>query len=337
MTDGLRVWLLSDGVPGHLNQARGLAYWMAKQRPLNVEEVSLRLRARTLSRRVLPMLIKRSMDPLRALEWAYNADYPEDAPDLIISAGGNTAFANVLLKRRFGVPNVFIGSGRRLDGNTFAAHLTLESTGGHSNIRMTLSPSTVDAFQIVEAGRSWRKTVVPLDQRLFCMVCGGNGAGIRYGVKDWIRLGHWMSRMASELGIRWLVSTSRRTTPRGESALREAIAPAALAYAVWWHQDPEPIFHQLLGAADCNFVTHDSMSMINECISAERPLVVVEGGLGRPDTRYENVLKKFSELGFCRRMQVDAEFQGTPRLSAPASQFHQALAREVLGALSIND
>ena len=79
MTDGLRVWLLSDGVPGHLNQARGLAYWMAKHEPLHVVEVPLRLRARTLSRRILPVWIKRSMDPLRALEWAYDVGYPADA------------------------------------------------------------------------------------------------------------------------------------------------------------------------------------------------------------------------------------------------------------------
>ena len=335
MTDGLRVWLLSDGVPGHLNQARGLAYWMAKHRSLHVEEVSLRLRARALSRRMLPVWIKRSMDPLRALEWAYDVDYPADAPELIVSAGGNTAFANVLLNRRFGVPNVFIGSGRRLDGDSFAAHLTLESTGTPTNIPMTLSPSNVDAREIVEAGKNWREIAVSWDRPLFCMACGGNGAGVRYGVKDWIRLGNWMSRMASKLGIQWLISTSRRTTSTGESALREAIAPTALAYAVWWHQHPEPIFHELLGAADCNFVTHDSMSMINECISAERPLVVVEGGRGRPDRRYENVLEKFTQLGFCRRVHVDTEFGGVPTLSAPASEYHHALAREVLGKLSI--
>jgi mitochondrial fission protein ELM1 len=109
-----------------------------------------------------------------------------------------------------------------------------------------------------------------------------------------------------------------------------------LAYAVWWHQKPEPIFHKLLGAADCNFVTHDSMSMINECISAERPLVVLEVGRGRPDMRYNNVLEKFTRLGFCRRLQVDAEFDRVPKMFAPAREYHNALVKEILGRLSIS-
>ena len=336
MTDALQVWLLSDGVPGHVNQARGLMYWMAKRRALKVDEVPLRLRAGILSRQILPVWIGRSMDPLRALDWAYALDYPTGPPDLIVSAGGNTAFANVLLQRRFGVPNIFIGSGRRLGGDIFSAHLTLEPTGGRTNVVMTLSPSNVDALEVAEAGRSWRQKAVSWDKRLFCLACGGNGAGIRYRVQDWTSLGIWMTRIASELDIRWLVSTSRRTTSTGESALRSAIAPHALAYAVWWHQKPEPIFHKLLGAADCNFVTHDSMSMINECISAERPLVVLEVGRGRPDMRYNNVLDKFTQLGFCRRLQVDAEFDRVPKLSAPARQYHNALVKEILGRLSIS-
>ena len=308
---------------------------MAKQRALEVEEVTVRLRAGMVSRQILTVWIERSMDPAHALNWAYAIDYPDETPDLIVSAGGNTAFANVLLQRCFGVPNVFIGSGRRLGGNVFSAHLTLEPTGDSTNVVMTLSPSNIDALAVAEAGRTWRQEAISSNRPLFCMACGGNGAGVRYRVRDWTRLGVWMSRIASELDIRWLVSTSRRTTSTGEAALRAAIADNALAYAVWWHRSPEPIFHKLLGAADCNFVTHDSMSMINECISAERPLVVVEGGHGRPDTRYTNILNKFTQLGFCLRVQVDAAFDGVPNTSTPANDHHNALAKEVLRRISI--
>ena len=336
MTGALQVWLLSDGVPGHVNQARGLMYWMAKHQALKVKEIPLRLRAGVISRQILPVWTRRSRDPLRALDWAYAIDYPTDRPDLIVSAGGNTAFANVLLQRRFEIPNIFIGSGRRLGGDVFSAHLTLEPTGGGTNVVMTLSPSNVDALEVAEAGRSWRQESVSWDKQLFCLACGGNGAGVRYRVQDWTSLGVWMTRIASELDIRWLVSTSRRTTSAGEFALRAAIAPTALEYAVWWHQNPEPIFHKLLGAADCNFVTHDSMSMINECISTERPLVVIESGRGGPDIRFNNVLEKFTRLGFCRRLQVGADFDRVPRLSAPASDYHNSQVKEILGMLSIS-
>ncbi|MEC9252504.1 MAG: nucleoside-diphosphate sugar epimerase, partial [Pseudomonadota bacterium] len=92
MTGALQVWLLSDGVPGHVNQARGLMYWMAKHQALKVIEIPLRLRAGVISRQILPVWTRRSRDPLRALNWAYAIDYPTDRPDLIVSAGGNTAF-----------------------------------------------------------------------------------------------------------------------------------------------------------------------------------------------------------------------------------------------------
>ncbi|MEC8834455.1 MAG: hypothetical protein VYC07_07135, partial [Pseudomonadota bacterium] len=60
------------------------------------------------------------------------------------------------------------------------------------------------------------------------------------------------------------------------------------------------------------------------------------GGRGGPDTRYTNVLNKFTQLGFCVRIQVDAGLEGVPEMSVPARDYHNALAEDVLRRLSIS-
>ena len=331
----LNVLVVSDGLPGHLNQSRGLVEWLGTRFAVQTEELEVRLRARAMARRVLPPLVE-TLPAMATLRSFY--DLPAltgTAPDVIVSAGGNTSFANVLLARHFCVPNVFIGSRRRLAPNAFAAHLTLEPTGEAGNVVTAVAPSPISPQAIAESAAEFRARHDLADGKFWLMACGGTGAGKTYSADDWTKLAHWMNDAAATHDVRWLLSTSRRTGAAGEEALAAALNPERLAYAVWWQRREERILGTLMGAAERLFVTVDSMSMISECIGAQKPLAVVDAGAGAPVPLLAEALDRCSRLGLCRRISVADRLDAVPDQLASAANLREATIDQLLECLRL--
>ena len=326
----LNALVLSDGLPGHVNQSRGLVRWMGERFEVNATEVSIALRAKPVAR-WLAAAFANGDGGLRAFRAFYRGELPDAAPDLIISAGGNTASANVLLARHWRCANVFLGSRRRVDARGFTAHMTLEPTGEANNIVMNIAPSPLLPAGIAAAGQRFAAERDLSGETLWLMACGGNGAGIAYRAADWRRLGAWMNDIAARYRIRWLVSTSRRTGAAAEAALRDALAPASVAYAVWWHTRPERLLGAMMGAAERLFVTADSMAMICECIASGKAVTLVTGGRGQPNQRYRDALAKFERLGACQAASIDAPYELRP-LTPPPPETLMAPALDELAA-----
>ena len=91
----------------------------------------------------------------------------------------------------------------------------------------------------------------------------------------------WARKLARREGIRWLVTTSRRTGKEVEAKLRGLLPPEVVADAVWWCHLPEKKFPAYLGAAEVIWVTQDSVSMVTEAVAAGKPVVVIAMA-GRP-------------------------------------------------------
>ena len=296
----LKVMILSDDLPGHVNQSRGLTRWLSTRIGVDVSEYIVKLKARATAR-VLVRFQLNSKAPRRVFERYHSADPLDELerPDVIVSAGGNTSFANVLLSRYFDVPNVFIGSRRHIPPEAFSAHITLEPTGAQSNIVVHVAPSVVDPAELPAKAEAFRAThpIQPGDH--WVLAAGGDGAGIAYQDADWRRLGEWINRTAREHGIRWLLSTSRRTGTSAEAALRETIDQEVIGYAVWWSDNPERVLLGMFGCATRLFVTTDSMSMISECIATERPVTLVRCGSGKHGDRYQAALDRYVGSTLC--------------------------------------
>ena len=312
----LAALIVSDGLPGHVGQSRGLVRWLGERFAVRSSELGIGLRAKPISRRALPIFVNRGTDSLAAYRIFHRGDAPTQAPDLVISTGGNTACANVLLARHWRRPNIFLGSKRHVASRCFTAHLTLEPTGEPSNIVMDVAPSPLSAEDVATKGRRFVAENSLAGERLWLMACGGDGAGKAYRPAHWRALGAWMNDIAQRYDVRWLLSTSRRTGANGERALRAALEPRTLAYCVWWHEREERILGELMGAAERLFVTVDSMSMICECIAVGKNLVLVHAGQGQPDQRYRNALAKYERLGTCKNASVDTPYQAS-NLSLP--------------------
>ncbi|MFQ5644228.1 MAG: hypothetical protein ACE5FQ_11105, partial [Thiogranum sp.] len=147
----LRVWVLSDGQPGHYNLSRGVLDALRRLRPVQEFRVNTRLRI-GLGRNILRLILNRVRAPLsyNLLKLFYAIDeLPEQDCDLIVSAGGKTSFANAWLARLKQVPNVFTGSLRRLSPGHFSAVLTLESPDDSPvYLSLELPPSALDAGRL---------------------------------------------------------------------------------------------------------------------------------------------------------------------------------------------
>nr|VFJ42258.1 MAG: hypothetical protein BECKFW1821A_GA0114235_100115 [Candidatus Kentron sp. FW] len=335
MHSELKVWLLSDGVPGHVNQAYGLVQWMSERYRMSCLEIPVHIRARYLSRSWMPFLLRRGRRGARVVIWAHRQGIPrplpfatphdqvvahqsgappiEDLPandvDLILSAGGNTSFMNAALASWRGCDNIFIGSRRRLDSDMFTAHLTLEPAGPvdkGSNIVMELVPTLIDPARLRQQALSAREESGVTEGRpVYVLIVGGDGAGFRYEKDDWLRFARMMKGCRDQDGAQWLVTTSRRTGRENDAFIKEILGATlpqgAVLEQVIWSDAPRKVMQRYLSTADRIFVTADSMSMITECISTEKPVILLYPKHSAPNERYRAAIDKFIGLGFCSR------------------------------------
>ena len=315
----LKVWLLSDGLPGHVNQARGLMNYLGDEYILEVIEVSAVLRWKAI-RPVLRCLVHlvttgslpardqvgfRDRCLIRLLSAAYAPlTLPKEAPDLIVSAGGNTAFLNIALARSFRSHNLFMGSLRSLASEQFTAVLTLDPVSGandappNNNIIMPILPSATrrsensDAAQLLRADHSATK--------LWSILIGGDGVGYRYREEDWLALALALNLLGERLQVRWLLSTSRRTGKVAEAILKRTLLPEYLADANWYLESPDNPTGAYQHAAEYVFCTADSMSMLHETIDQVARVIALTPLEARPPARYMDKLHRLYDAGFMR-------------------------------------
>lgn len=323
----LNILLLSDSLPGHVNQSRGLINWLSRRYSCIVSELDISLRLRPLARIMLPHLLHESRFGAAITPYFYRKGSPlPQAPDLIVSAGGNTSFLNVALACHWQVPNVFLGSKRRLRSDDFAAHLTLEPTGEPHNIVMMLAPTLIDPQQLESKGDEFRLSLgLAADEKLNMLAIGGDGAGYHYDDKSVQDLAQMMAREHQRSGRRWLLTTSRRTGKALEQQLKQTVPSGLLADSVWWSEEPRKVMAAYMGAAEQLFITADSMSMIAEAIASTRPTVILQPEGARPEARYQDALQRYERCGLCRLAVL-----GHPFDSAPVSSGAIARAREAL-------
>lgn len=310
----LRVLILSDGVPGHVSQARGLVHWLSRHHELVCSEQRVALRGRSVARILLPYVVRLGgLGAATGMALYRRGSIENTRPDLIISAGGNTSFLNVALARKWSVPNVFLGSGRRLHSDDFAAHLTLEPTGEPHNIVMELVPTVTSLDEQREGGRALRNSL-QIDHRepLYSLVVGGDGAGVDYDAAAWRGIGKLVEGLSKRDNCRWLVTTSRRTGSAGEKQLKNALPASLVADAVWWSDKPRRVMSSYLGAADAVFVTSDSMTMVGEAIASQKPTIVLEQANATPSERHLQALQRFQAAGYCALHRLGSEIPDLP-------------------------
>lgn len=289
------VWVISDDIPGHFNQSKGILLALEQLYELKVEWISVKLKSGAF-RSILSLLLNHFSPAISLFPLFYKGQLPAGQnPDIVVGAGGRTSFAVAWLGQYFKAKNIFSGSLRHLKASLFTAVLILEQSKQPEVITMPVSPMPVNQQRLQQAAQAWRNDHPVMQQPLWAILIGGDGAGAVYQDSDWLTLAQQLNSLAETQHIRWLISTSRRTGAQAEQLLQQAVDSQYIADAVWWSTEPRPVMTTFLGLAEKVVCTVDSMSMIMESISAMRPVFVIKPDPFKPDQQYANAIQQLQQ------------------------------------------
>ena len=305
------VWIVSEGSPGHVSQSVGLAEALAKQMPIRFERIECRPRLNGAARSLVRAWMGHGG---RALpEWVLQRWLRLDLsattapkPDLILSSGGKSVFAARTLAARSGAPYVFLGERKPYPSEWFHTVFTPSAReSGVNDVQIEMIPTQVTKEGVEKAAAAWAGRPTG---RLWAMVIGGASVSHHYTDADWDSLAVGMNKLAPREGIRWLVTTSRRTGAAAEARLRAGLDPAAVAYAVWWAEKPEKKMQAFLGSAERVVVAQDSVTMVTEAVAGARPVIVVQPEKVKfPDGSFLPLyFAQMEKSGRILRMRMDA-------------------------------
>lgn len=328
----LKLWLLTDGAPGHWSQSQGIADALAQEHEIEILRVTLKVRSslwKRLGRLCLPWI----RDPDFWLARVYGLEQPVGQPDLIISSGANTLLANALLARQRQAPNIYSGTLKGYDANAYRVIFTVVGLGVPNNCVLPLPPVPAEIFNVPALAIGAEPLVVVL--------VGGDGAGYEFLADDWRAMAAWLNVLAAEHGARLLLTTSRRTGVDAEQLLKAGLPADVLAQAVWWSDAPQAVVRDFLSRASVVVVTEDSLTMVAESIYARRHVFTLVPRRATPNDNDGRALDAYAEAGLIQRIQLAAPslatqarpeqallFPDVPKLIRAAVQPHLSRSRQ---------
>jgi mitochondrial fission protein ELM1 len=309
----LSIWLLSDGAHGHLSQSRGIAEAIGRFIPVKTYEIDLKVRRRLLKsllRYLLPVPAKLAK---HLLGLVYRLDLPQEQPALIVSSGGNTLLANALLAQIYQVPNLYSGTLKKYPAQCYSKIYSITSQDSDNNCILPLPPVPLNLTEPV----CLKGTDAPL-----LVLVGGDGAGYLYSNDDWKNFAEGLNLFAGHLGVRLLLTTSRRTGDAAEKILQEILEPSFVEEAVYYGRTPRAVVRDFLSLCQGVLVTEDSLTMVAEAIYSGLPIVTLRPKHAQPGSNDSMALAGYAsnclivrqplaELGNLKRLPERAS-SGTP-------------------------
>lgn len=300
--DPIRAIELRDDKPGHYHCADAILAAIARVRPVDIEIVTLN-RPRLYPPPVLSALTNRRTSPLTMLTRIYGLDATRwPAPDLIVSAGGDTLAANIAAARLWKVPNIFFGSLRRYRAEDFSLVLTCydidQPAANHLQIPKPV-PADPDTLPAVAVRADGLPAVAGL-------LIGGNAGTITFQDADWSRLIAFLQDTHACLNIRWIVSNSRRTPPAvGDRLAALAAEPKGpLAHFIDVRTSGPGTLGRLFAESGVIVVTADSSAMLSEAVWMRRPALAVAPAALRHPAKEAQYRRRLAADGVCRELPI---------------------------------
>ncbi|MEO0810122.1 MAG: ELM1/GtrOC1 family putative glycosyltransferase [Pseudomonadota bacterium] len=265
----MRILILDDGRPGHVNLSKGIAAAIDRRRKSQIS--SLKVDRGKWPGLVTALMTRSGLSAEHILQTVYDLKSESlPATDLIISAGGETLAANISAARLLGVPNIFYGSLRQYRTSDFTLVLTSYPRQAEraANIVQTLKPSAFDPDTLSETTGSG----------LLGLLVGGPSGGVDFSHGDWAALQNIIEESYRSFGIRWIASNSRRTPGEASDMLR-SLATRKDGPLVAFIDVDQPAAGSLLkifAKVSGIVCTADSSSMISEAIWARKPILAAE-------------------------------------------------------------
>ncbi len=271
----LRLLIVRDRKPGHFHQTEGLARLIAERVPAEIDRLPVKPRrlAHSFVRR---MALKHfAKDPAWWLGLLYGVDVAGLArPDVVLASGRPTIAAGIFLARHFGADLVYTGRATGYDRADFTRMLVpfpryaAEPQSTYSPIPCTVEPDRLPSPKPLKNNED-------LAGARIALLLGGKSHGHRFRDDEWQAVVRFVEASAAAFGIRWSVSTSRRTPPAVADLFAGQAARGVLETFVDYRQGGAGSAAALF-ALDAIVVTEDSLSMITEAVTARRPVIALK-------------------------------------------------------------
>lgn len=272
----MKLLVLRDKKPGHFNQAEGVALAVGRLAPTETARIDVRPNwfAHDDVRKFIMRRYGRTAPDARSWlrrMYAIEAGALEQ-PDVIIGSGRPTIAAGILISRAFGgVPFLYSGGIGGYDTREVSLMIVASPrAAGNPRCAYSLIPSTVDP----EAYSPPLRLRVPADLRgaELALLVGGTAYRKEWPQNEWDALIRLVRELATDHGVRWRVTTSRRTPDAVGTRLAALAAEGVLAEFIDYRTAGPGSVRALFGA-DAVVVTEDSMSMLAEGLTARRPVI----------------------------------------------------------------
>lgn len=260
----LKVWVLSDGKPGHLNQSLGVAEMLSN----DVEVISLKKRKLGGFLSLVSPTLK--VTSLPKAPW----------PDVVVATGNLTSSVSRYIKHqspstfavqmmaplnRFGLKCVNDPS---FDLIVAPVHEDLEST---ERVLVTKgAPNRITSTSLKEAHLKWAKTFNDLPQPRLAVLVGGTSKRYSFTMNEAEKLVSSLKEYQQK-GYSLMVTTSRRTGEE-QSLYIERELQGKNTYI--YKGEGENPYLGFLACADEICVTCDSVSMVSEACSTGKVVYV---------------------------------------------------------------
>ena len=290
----MKVLILSDGIPGHFNQSRGVALLLGENIILNEELKNLEPKIRLLRSpiKLLARYLCKDLTKFKA-QIILNLFKSIDSSNikLIIAAGGNTAAYSAALSLITAIPNIQLGSPRGIHSNNFDVHLTIKRYfDTPNNLVLDITPNLYSPEICKDASNDKASNNSAL------LLIGGQGIGYSYEVNEWNQLIQNIINFSSSMHSKITIVTSRRTDPFIEALLRDKLSDCYTRDSIWFHHGgANANLAELFGNAAKIFVTEDSAMMISESISSGKKVTTLfPECIDTPD-RYSKHIQKYRD------------------------------------------
>ena len=297
------ITIISDGIPGHVNQSKGVASLLAQSYSLSISEHKMVFRInflRSLCTIIAKLILKKPSKWSAKIVLSLYKPLDISGCDLIIAAGGKTApytAANRLLSN---IPVIQLGSPRGMNTLLFSALVTVERYfDDPSNVVATVTPNRYSPESCYQSSlkKGYKEHIL--------FLIGGEGIGYSYKEHEWNALITGIKDMHDVTQLPISIVTSRRSDPKVESILRSQLSNIPIDYSAWFHSgDKDFQLDALLGSAKNIFVTEDSAMMISESISSGKPVTTLYPSTINAPFRYGKHIKKYLELDLITRQSI---------------------------------
>lgn len=297
------IFLLSDGIRGHLFQSRGVAGWLSRFTGADMVEVEIpklsgwkRVRLLKWKARFLP-----SADREGALRWLKEAGASSLAERaakeiasrncdgrnvLFLSAGSSAAPFTTALSKTFGGRSCTLMTPSVLGTDPFDFAIVPEHDHppDKENVFPTLgAPNAIFPDELERKGWELSQLYPPREccsfEKRWSLLVGGDDGNYRVSAEWAERTLSPIFDAAERLGADLYVTTSRRTPKETEDALALlAKGKNSTRMLLFASSDPFNPVPGMLGLCSVIFVTEDSVSMVSEAVTAGRTVYLVRTG-----------------------------------------------------------